>query len=167
MVLEAIKSRRSTRRFLETNIPSDTLMLLIEAARWAPSGSNRQPWLFVIVQDPFNIGKIKMFSPGLHGIAPVLFVLCTDTSVEGSTHRMDISMAAQNILLVATENGIASCPVRSFNQRAVQLLLHLPQHVIPELIISLGYSATPNRTSVRRAVAEMVHWERYGGRPSE
>jgi nitroreductase len=167
MIIDTIRSRRSTRAFLEKPIPSEILLLLLESARWAPSGSNKQPWLFVAVQDSVNIQKMKMFSPGLRGNPPVLLVLCSDTSVEGSTHLMDISMAAQNILLTATENGLGSCPVRSFNQRAVQSLLYLPSHVVPELTISLGYPAKPAKTPPRRAIEDLVHWERYGGHPSE
>ena len=167
MIIDIIRSRRSTRAFLEKPISSKVLLLLLESARWAPSGSNRQPWLFVIVQEAINIQKIKMFSPGLRGKPPVLLVLCDDTPVEGSIHLMDISMAAQNILLTATENGLGSCPVRSFNKRAIQSLLHLPPHVMPELIISLGYPAKPAKTPPRRAIEDMVHWERYGGHPGE
>lgn len=166
-VIDVIRSRRSIRAFLERPIPSESLLLLLESARWAPSGGNKQPWVFVVVQEPVNIEKIKMFSPGLHGNPPVLVVVCNDTSVEGSTNVMDISMAAQNILLTATDKGLGSCPVRSFNRIAIQLLLHLPSHVMPELIISLGYPTERPKIPTRRPIEEIVHWERYGGHLSE
>lgn len=166
-MLDIIKSRRSIRHFLETPVPSEVLYSLLEAARWAPSGGNSQPWLFVVVREQANIQKIKMFAPGLGGDPSALIVLCNDGSVGDTIHLMDISMAAQNILLTATENGLGSCVIRSFNQKAIQLLLQLPSHVMPELIISLGYSTKPVRVRSRRAIEDIVHWEKYGGQSSE
>jgi nitroreductase len=166
-MLDIIKSRRSIRHFLDTPIPPEVLYSLLEAARWSPSGGNNQPWLFVVVRKQANIQKIKMFAPGLGGDPVALLVVCNDESAKGTTAIMDISMAAQNVMLTATENGLGSCPIRSFNQTAIQLLLHLPLHVIPELIISLGYPAKPVRIPSRRPIEDFVHWEEYGGHLSE
>ncbi len=167
MVLDIIKSRRSIRHFLETPIPPDVLSSLLEAARWAPSGNNSQPCLFVVIREQANIQKIKMFAPGLGGDPTALLVLCSDTSVATGTYLMDIAMAAQNILLTATENNLGSCVIRAFNQAAIQSLLHLPSHVMPELIVSLGYPAKPAKVPSRRPSEEVVHWEEYGGHSSE
>lgn len=166
-ILDIIMSRRSIRDFLESPVPSEVLSSLLEAARWAPSGGNRQPWLFVVVCKKANVEKIKMFAPGLQGDPPALIVLCRDESVGSTTAIMDISMAAQNMLLTATANGLGSCVVRSFNAPAIQLLLRLPSHVIPELIISLGYPGKPTRIPSRRAIEDLVHRERYEGRADE
>jgi nitroreductase len=162
MVLEIIKSRRSIRSFLETPIPPDLLSSLLEAARWAPSGGNNQPWEFVVVQRPANIRKIKMFSPGLGGDPAALIIVCSDQSVDASTAIMDVSMATQNVMLAAKEMGLGSCCVRSLNQKAVRLLLSLPEHVVPELTISLGYPAEAPKVPSRRPIKDFVHWEGYG-----
>jgi nitroreductase len=167
MVLEIIKSRRSIRSFMETPIPPDVLSSLLEAARWAPSGSNNQPWAFVVVQEPANIRKVKMFSPGLGGDPVALLIVCSDQSVEASTAIMDVSMATQNVMLAAEEMGLGSCCVRSLNQKALQLLLSLPSHMVPELTISLGYPAETPRVPSRRPIEEIVHWEEYKGRSNE
>ncbi len=167
MVLEIIKSRRSIRSFMETPIPPDVLSSLLEAARWAPSGGNNQPWAFVVVQEPANIRKVKMFSPGLGGDPVALLIVCCDQSVEASTAIMDVSMATQNVMLAAEEVGLGSCCVRSLNQKALQLLLSLPSHMVPELTISLGYPAETPRLPSRRPIEEIVHWEEYGGRSNE
>lgn len=166
-MLDIIKSRRSIRRFLETPVPSEVLYSLLEAARWAPSGGNNQPWLFVVIRERANIQKIKMFSPGLGGDPPALLVLCSDRPAKGATAIMDIAMAAQNVMLTATEEDLGSCVVRSFNQKALQTLLNLPSHVMPELIVSLGYPAKSARIPSRRPLEELVHWEEYGGQSSE
>jgi len=167
MMLDMIKSRRSVRHFLKTPIPSEVLSSLLEAARWAPSGSNNQPWLFVVVREQANIQKIKMFSPGLSGDPTALLVLCSDPSAGETTAIMDISMAAQNVMLTATETGLGSCVIRAFNQKALQSLLNLPSHVMPELVVSLGYPAKPTKIPGRRPIEDLVHWEEYGGRSNE
>ncbi len=167
MVLEIIKSRRSIRSFMETPVPPDVLSSLLEAARWAPSGGNNQPWAFVVVQEPANIRKVKMFSPGLGGDPVALLIVCSDQSVEASTAIMDVSMATQNVMLAAEEMGLGSCCVRSLNQKALQLLLSLPSHMVPELTISLGYPAETPRLPSRRPIEEIVHWEEYEGRSNE
>lgn len=167
MVLEIIKSRRSVRSFLETPVPPDVLTSLLEAARWAPSGGNNQPWAFVAIREPANIRKVKMFSPGLGGDPKALIVICSDQSVEDSTAIMDVAIVAQNVMLTATENGLGSCVIRSHNQMALQTLLSLPKHVVPELVVALGYPAEPARNPGRRPLEEIVHWEEYGGQPDE
>ena len=167
MVLEIIRSRRSIRSFLETPIPPDVLSSLLEAARWAPSGGNNQPWAFVAIREPTNIRKVKMFSPGLGGDPTALIVICSDQSVEASTAIMDVAMAAQNVMLTATANDLGSCVIRSHNQSALQTLLNLPTHVVPELIVALGYPARAARNPGRRPIEELVHWEEYGGQSDE
>lgn len=167
MVLEIIKSRRSIRRFLDKPIPLDMLEGLLEAARWAPSGGNSQPWAFVVVREPAGVRKVKLFSPGLGGEPTTLIILCSDQSVDASTAIMDVSMAAQNVMLAATDKGLGSCVIRSHNQNALQTLLNLPAHVVPELIVALGYPAKPGRNPGRRPLEEVVHWEKWGGRSNE
>lgn len=165
-MLDIIKSRRSIRRFQDKPIPPEVIQDLLEAAQWAPSGSNNQPWAFVVVQEPANVRKVKMFSPGLGGVPAALLILCSDHSGEDTTAIMDVSMAAQNVMLVATDQGLGSCVVRSHHQEALRKLLNLPAHVLPELIVTLGYPAKPGKNLGRRPLEEVAHWEEWGGRSS-
>jgi len=162
-VLSIIKRRRSIRKFSNEAIPDGIFLALLEGIQWAPSGSNQQPWLVVVIRQKTNIQKVKMFSPGLQGDPAALLVLCYDRSISTNTAIMDIAMAAQNVMLIATENGLGSCVVRSFNQAAVQSVLGLPSHVTPELLISLGYPAETVAPPKRKSVGAFTHWERYGG----
>ena len=166
-LLELVQKRRSIRRFRSDPIPDEYVDKVLEAARWAPSGSNMQPWVFVAVREKDNIRKIKMFSPGLGGVPTALIILCSDGAIKESTAIMDISMAAQNVMLTAIDKGLGSCCVRSFDQKALQALLSLPSHIMPELMISLGYPAKQVKATRRRPIEEIVHWEEYGGRLNE
>jgi nitroreductase len=167
MILQIIKDRRSTRNYAPEAVPIQDLVLLLDAARWAPSGGNRQPWHIIIVRDRANIERIESFAPGLRGEPPVLLILCDDTSIEGNTHIMDLAMACQNILLAAASQGLGTCAVRSFSQKALRRLLYLPQHVSPELIVSVGYPGRTTKAPARRELNEILHWELYGGEPCD
>lgn len=158
-VMALIKKRRSVRNYGTKKVPRDLLDQLVEGAIWAPTGSNIQPWYFGLVDDEGVIEQITDFSPGLLGKPPSLVVLCSDRlrAYEKGAELgrdtlcvMDLSMAAQNILLLATEKGLATCCVKSFNQRAVNKILKLPEHIQAELIISVGYTEKePPRPSRR------------------
>lgn len=161
-VFEAIRNRRSVRKFTKQEIPQDSLRKILEAGIWAPSGNNAQPWWFVLVRR--GIDKIRMFSPGLFGEPSAVIVICSDYErAESEDHWtidyetfFDIGASAQNIMLQAYELGIGTCPVRSFNQKAVQKLLDLPEDKIPQLIITLGYPDEMPFPPPRRRYVETV-----------
>lgn len=163
-LMELVKQRRSIRDFREEAVPLGLLRSLVEAGRWAPSGSNAQPWVFVVVTDPVKVRKLKLFSPGLAGDPPVLVVVCDDTSRRGSTHIMDLCMATQTILLAATSAGLGSCPVHSFNKKGVGALLDAPSHIVPQLLIAIGHAAGRTEAVRRRPVGDTVYWNSYGKR---
>lgn len=146
---------------------------MIEAAIWAPTGSNIQPWYYVIIKDKDILNKITAFSPGLLGNPSSLIVICTDrkrafekASTLGRDELciMDISMAAQNLMLLATEKGLATCPVKSFNKKAISKILELPDYICPDLIVSVGYSTKDVNPPKRRDISELTFFNRWGGR---
>ncbi|MQY79059.1 MAG: nitroreductase family protein, partial [Bacteroidetes bacterium] len=69
-ILNVMKKRRSIRKYKKENVSKDLLLQLIEAAIWAPSGSNVQPWYFIIVDDANTLEQVNAFSPGLLGKPP-------------------------------------------------------------------------------------------------
>jgi len=164
-----IKGRRAVRRFREGSIPKEDLLKILEAGIWAPSGSNIQPWEFILVRNKETIEKIRLISPGLFGNPAALIVVCTNKERSKKAGRlgetmaiMDASMAAQNMMLVAYSLGIGSCPVASFNKTALKELLNIPEEVEPVLIISLGYPEFWPKPPRRRPLREVVHVEEYG-----
>lgn len=169
-ILDIIKKRRSIRNYNKKNVPRDLLWQLIEAAIWAPSGSNIQPWYFIIIDDHNTIEKINAFSPGLWGKPTSIILICSDRKKAfekgGTLGRdelcvMDISMAAQNIMLFAEELGLRTCPVKSFNKRAISKILHLPDNISADLLISIGYSDDITSTPKRRGMKEVTFFNRW------
>ncbi|MFW6195937.1 MAG: nitroreductase family protein [Thermoplasmatota archaeon] len=164
-VSQAIKERRSIRSFKEKEVSKEDIKKLIEAAVWAPSGSNLYAWQIKAVRGNKK-RNIERFSPGLMGKPPVLLVFCNDDekSLESSKLAkevlsvMDISVAAQNVCLKATDMGLGTCYIGSFNKKAVKEILDLPENIRPVLILSVGYpDKIPNAPS-KNDVKETVEW---------
>lgn len=77
-IQQAIRDRRSIRRFQEKAIPDEVLVRLVEAGVWAPTGGNAQTWIFIVVNEKSRIEKIRAISPGLLGEPTALIVVCQD-----------------------------------------------------------------------------------------
>jgi nitroreductase len=141
-LLKLIRERRSIRKFTPQRVSIQEIEELLEAARWAPSGSNAQPWQFVIVIDRGAIEAIKMVSPGLFGDPSALSVMCLNRDRLQSAselHYMDLGAALQNVLLMASSKGLGCCPIASFDVEAVVELLSLPRRIQPVLLVIMGY----------------------------
>jgi nitroreductase len=170
-VLQAIKERRSVRKFERRSVSPEVLRRLVETGCWAPSGGNRQTWRFIIVTDERRLSALRMVSPGLIGEPPAAIVVCEDLA--GSRElvgesgapvstTMDAPLAAYAITLAAHAEQLGTCIIASFNVAAVRRLLHLPAEVAPVLVVTVGYPArTPK--APRRRTEGICFWETYGG----
>ena len=76
---ECLCVRRSIRQFTDQPVERTIIQTLLEMAILAPSASNRQPWRFIILDDPVLVQKIRAFSPGIGGNPPCLIVFCLDS----------------------------------------------------------------------------------------
>lgn len=166
-----IKTRRSVRSFRDEPVSYEVLKQLVEAGCWAPSGSNAQAWQFIVVRDREKIKKLQRFSPGLFVSPPAIIVICVDKdrafAKAGEMGRdilslFDVAMAAQNIMLLAHSMELGTCVLRSFDQRAFQILLELPQNVTPELLVIVGAPKVVPKAPERRPLEEVLHFERWG-----
>lgn len=165
-----IKKRRSIRQFSDKKIERHQLEMLIEAALWAPSGSNAQAWHFVVVDDGTTLKRLTAFLPGVLEPPPAIICLCVDYERERKLAgklgvevlgKMDVSMAAQNIMLGATSMQLGSCAIRGFNEDIINMAIGLPQNVKPELIVTIGYPLREAKPPKRRTLKEVLHWQKY------
>ncbi len=171
-VFEAIKKRRSVRAYTNEEVSEEDVERLIEAARWAPSAGNIQPWKFVIVTNAET--KRKLSDAALHQTfieeAPVVIVVCADVprSSWGYGSRgtnlyclQDTAAATENMLLAAQALGLATCWVGAFHEDAVAKVMNTPRNVRPVAIVPVGHPAEKPRVPSRRSVGEIVHYERF------
>jgi len=168
-VLEAIRTRRSIRSYSNKPISDEDAVKILDAARLAPSGGNRQAWIFVYIKDPQVLRMLKNCSPGFYGGASAAIIICLPDG--GRTiGLLDVGFASENIALAAHSLGIGSCAIGSFNKEPVKKLINLPQGWEPILVISLGYpDAVPNLPA-KKSLSEVVcldsfgkKWENLGG----
>ena len=164
-VLDVIKKRRSVRSYSDKPIEREKLKLLIEGANHAPSASNAYPWMIAVVQNKGLIRKIQSVSPGMLGSPRAVMALCNDrekaTKMVGNKGGevfcfMDIAHAAQNICLLATELGIGSCCIMSFNSDAVGELLEVSPQYKVDYLVALGYQDREPSMPKKRSVEETV-----------
>lgn len=165
--IQALKERRSIRKFADRPVDREILTDLVEAACAAPSASNLQSWRFVMVTDPELVRKVDLVSPGLSGHPPVILVICSDLEeVErrGSAHSleygcmMDAAMAAENLMIRAADLGLGTCAIKSYNEAAVRKVLRLPDQARIELLVSIGYPEGQPRCPARKTLEEVLFW---------
>jgi nitroreductase len=172
-VFEAIKNRRSVRAFTNEPVSDAKVKKLIDAATWAPSAGNIQPWEFVVVRDP-EIKRGLCEAAGNQNFveeAPVVIVVCANTlrSERGYGSRgvnlyclQDTAAATQNMLLAAQATGLAACWIGAFNEEEARKVLNVPTGVRPIAIIPIGHPARKPTTRPRRPLNEIVHHETFG-----
>ena len=169
-LLDVIRNRHSIRVFTDDPVHRAELEDLVQCAVLAPTTSNMQAWRFVAVTDPTLVRKITAFSPGISGKPAAIIVLCSDQIIaltkggevcgkEFAT--IDISLAAQNIMLRAVDLGLGSCAVKSFQEAAVRKLLNVPDHIRVEYLIVLGRPSVEGKSPARRPMEEVLVYDRF------
>ncbi|MCX5680861.1 MAG: nitroreductase family protein [Candidatus Omnitrophica bacterium] len=169
---DLVKKRQSCRKYLSTPVAKEALERCLEAARLAPSACNSQAWRFIVVADPALKSRLgeKAFS-GIYGMnafaraAPVLVVVITERSkfaaqTAGATrgtpyNLIDIGISVEHFILQATEEGLGTCWLGWFDQKGVREVLGLSKKDSIDIMISVGYSADPQREKVRKEMKEV------------
>jgi nitroreductase len=167
---ETIKTRHSCRSFKTEPVPGNLLTQVLEAARTAPSGSNKQPWKFVVVKDEPMRKALVPACKGQEfvGEAPVVIVACgevfeTNRGDWMGWHGMllDIAIAMDHMQLAAHALGLATCWIGAFNADEVRRLLDIPEKLKVVGLLPLGYAAGPLKVSARKPLEEIVCYEKY------
>lgn len=173
IVLSVMKSRRSTRKYLEYDVPDGLLERILDAAGYAPSAGNFQPYEFIVVK---NAETRKYIAESCNqpwmADAPVHIVACTNMKIASLYEErgmklygiQDTAMAAGNILLAAEALGLHSCWVGAFGEAQVSILLHCPEHIRTAAIITLGYSDEKVKEPPKHGIEKYAHRENFGER---
>lgn len=177
--LELVRKRYSVRNYRTDAVPREKIERCIEAARLAPSACNSQPWKFVVVDEPALREKLaKATFAGLVKMnrfvaeAPVLVVIVGERQKlsaklgglvkDRDFSLMDIGIAAEHFCLQAAEEGLGTCMLGWFDEKAVKKLLGVPASKRVELVISVGFAADgaiPEKK--RKTMIEVASWNEY------
>jgi nitroreductase len=183
-LFEAIRTRRSVRKFLDRPVEGEKLQQLLEAVRMAPSWANMQCWRFIVVKENATREKISELSfvesyfsprgykanPAKRALAeaPVVIVACADPKHSGvlwdQTYYMtDLGIASQNLWLAARGLGLGTVFVGVFSEEGLRGLLNIPLHIRVVGLFPIGYPFEEKKDGPpRKPMNEIVFSETWG-----
>jgi nitroreductase len=163
-IMEAITKRRSIRRFKSREVEQWKLDSALDAARWAPSSKNSQPWEFIVIKDRNTLEKIAAESTyGKHiAQAPLAVAFVTDPS-KSNRHEVDGALATQNFTLAAWALGLGTCWTGTMNREKVKEIMDIPAEKNLLTVLPLGYPAEKGWAH-RDELNSLIHLEKYGRR---
>lgn len=188
-VMEAIKGRRSIRKYRSDPVPEDVLQIILEAGRWAPSWANTQCWRFVIVRDAATKAKLAETlrgtrpgrpNPATDAVrtAPVVIAACAEKGLSGFYrdesgqslpatdkgdywYMFDVALAMQNMCLAAHALGLGTVHTGLLDAQEAARILGLPQNVVLVELMPLGYPDEAPAPRPRKELSDFVFYERY------
>jgi nitroreductase len=163
--LEAIRTRRSVRKYLDKPVGGELIQKLLAAAMQAPSARNQQPWQFVVIEDRATLAKIPEFMPNaaMVAAAPLAILVCGDMRLEKSEGYwvVDCSAATENMLLAAHALGLGACWCgvypRQDRMEGLRKLLGLPPNIIAHSLVVLGQPAEQVKPEDRYRAERVRH----------
>lgn len=172
------RTRQSDRKFSSKPVPEEVLRRIVEHALLAPSATNQQPWSLVVVHDPEVAERVgKAVVKGMTSMnrfateAPVHLLVVAEKgnwlskigkNVMKLDYRpFDIGILVAHLILAAQAEGVGSCVLGWFNEKAVSKEVAIPEGKRVVLDIVLGYSEQPTREKKRKDPATLLHWDRW------
>lgn len=157
--LELAQKRFSVRKFSNKKVEKDTLNLILEAGRIAPTACNYQPQRILILDNDEDLSKLSLCTPYKFN-QQLALLICYDKTIswkrsfDGKDEgEIDASIVATHIILQASELGIGSTWVGHFDPKKIKNTFDIPENIIPVAILLMGYPADD-------AVPNKLHHER-------
>jgi len=164
--VELVRSRYSVRSYLSRPVEQDKLDRILEAVRLAPSGSNRQPWRFVVVRDEEVRRQLVAACSNQQFIAQAPVVVAGVGLMPDHVMRcdipgdpVDVSIAMEHLALAAAAEGLGTCWIGAFYQGQVRKVLGIPDSAKVVAVMTLGYPADSPRSKNRKPVSEIVCYD--------
>jgi nitroreductase len=164
-VLELLKNRRSIRKYSETPVEQEKIEKCLEAARWAPSASNKQPWEFIIVKQKATREELANLHPYAKFVSesPLIFIPLTNPVIHPKYHQSDTALATLRFMLMAYSLDLGTCwagVIGTTFELNIKKLLNIPEHLNVLALVAVGYPAQ-ERESTRKTLESLVHYEKF------
>lgn len=179
-MLNEIRTRRSIRKYTDQPVTGEMVAQLLESARLAPSGSNTQPWHFIVVRSEDTRRKLSEVSHKQEWMtsAPVHIVCVADIrvriggdegiSVDENSPQFelkqiirDTAIAVDHVVLEAESMGLSTCWVAWFDQKDIRPVLNIPSDKFVLCILTVGYSDEKPNARPRKQLETIVHYEKW------
>jgi len=164
-LLDLLKTRRSIRKYKNIPVEEEKILKCLEAARWAPSASNKQPWEFLIVRDEEARKRLTELHPYARFCAqsPVVMIPLTNPEVHPKYHWADTALATMHYMIEAHSLGLGTCwagVIGASFEQDIKDLFGIPAHLNVLGLIATGY-ADEQPTKTRKELETLVHYERF------
>jgi len=187
-VLEAIRTRRSIRKYKTTPVDDRTLELVLEAARWAPSWANTQCCKIIVVRDnkikdelanaliEVERGDTLVDNPSIETVrsAPAVIVACAEMGKSGYEfgkpatdkgdfwYMFDVALAMQNLTLAAHALGLGTVHLGALNAGRIAGILGVPEGFCVVSMTPLGYPDQEPKPRPRKELSEIIFYDKFG-----
>jgi nitroreductase len=169
-LFEAIKVRKSVRRFKRDSVPEEVLKRILNAARMAPTAENYQPWKIVVVTDEDTKRKLVPACNNQRFVAeaPIILVACglPDEAypIMGgymNSYPVDVAIVLDHVMLAAAAEGLGTCWIGSFKEERISEAIGAPPEAKVVALTPLGYPAEEAERTDRKNLTELVSYNRY------
>ena len=174
-VFDAIRSRRSIRKYKDKQVPWDNIVTIMQAGKYAPSAGNLQNWKFIVVKDDAKrqaIAKACLQQDWMEQ-APVFIVVVGEPERARMYYgtrgarlytTQGCAAAIQNMLLTAHSLGLGSCWIGAFDEDEIFRILNMAEEKIVQGIITIGYADEAPESPPKYRIEHMMYFEKWWGR---
>jgi len=163
-----IEKRYSVRAYKSDPVEDDKLQQVLEAARLAPTAANLQPFQLIVIHTAGREAELKrIYSRDWFVQAPLVICACGIPGQgwvrkdDKNYNDVDVAIAMDHLILAATNLGLGTCWIAAFEPAAAREVLDLPDDVEPIAFTPLGYPADEPGRQKRKALSELVRYERW------
>jgi len=164
--IELVKTRYSVRAYKNDPVEDEKLNTILEAARFAPTAVNYQPFHIIVIKTDGKREKLRnIYQAEWFSEAPLVLCVCTVPDKawsrrDGKNYAdVDATIVMDHIILTATSLGLGTCWIGAFDVDAARRVLNLPEGVEPLVFTPLGYAADEPREKSRKELSELVKYE--------
>lgn len=164
--LELVRNRYSVRAYKKVPVEDEKLKQILEAARLAPTGANRQSFQLVVVHTAGREQELSLiYNRPWFVQAPVIICACAlaregQPFREGGSYR-DAAIVMDHLILAATSLGLGTCWIGAFDPAAARDILGLPEEAKPVVCATVGYADDNPKPKTRKPIEELVRYEHW------
>ncbi len=166
--LDLVKSRYSVRAYKNQQVEEEKLMKILEAARFAPTAVNYQPFKLIIIKTEGRENELKrIYQAEWFSKAPIVLCVCCEPQNawvrrDGKNFAdVDATIVMDHIILAATSLGLGTCWIGAFDAEAAYEILKIPKDVEPLVFTPIGYPADEIRDKKRKELSELIKYEHW------
>lgn len=167
-LMEVISRRESVRSYEDRPVPEEKLLKVLEAARLAPSASNRQRCKFIVVRDEKRRKELSVATGGQAHVAGAPVVIAAVSTMpeyvmrcEVPAYAVDLAIAVDHMTLAAADEGLGTCWIGAFSQEEARAVLGVPDNYKVVILLPLGFPRQDRREKTRKSLDEIVCYEAF------